>query len=89
MLSGAQPQQPGKGSKKWTHCAIDEDPQMFSPDGLQLLAVVQLPKDDFISEDVVFQDNLEQPLIHGHHFSCRQNNTACLHLRIMPAPLDF
>lgn len=53
---------------------------MFSPNGLQLLPIVQLPKDYFIFQDVVLQDDLEQPLIHGHHFSCRQNNTACLRL---------
>lgn len=71
-ISGTQPKHLGKGLKKWTHCAIDEDPQMFSSDGLQLLSVVQLPKDHFVFQDVVLQDDLEQPLIHGHHFSCRE-----------------
>lgn len=74
ILSGTQPQHLGKGSKKWTHCAIDEDPQMFSPNGLQLLPVVQLPEDHFVFQDVVLQDDLEQPLIHGHHFSCKENS---------------
>lgn len=78
-FSGTPPQLLGKASKKWTHRAIDEDPQKFSPNGLQLLAVVQLTQDDFILQDVVLQDNPEQPLIHGHHFSCKQNSTVCLY----------
>lgn len=54
-----------------THCTIDEDPQEFSSNSLQSLAIVQLPQDNLILQDVAFQDNLEQPLIHGHHFICR------------------
>lgn len=56
---------------KWTHCAIDEDPQKFSSNGLQPLAIIQLSQDKLSLQNVALQDNPEQPLIHGHHFICR------------------
>lgn len=59
---------------KRTDRAIDEDPQKPSPNGLQALATVQLSQDNLSLYDVVLQDNLEQPLIHRHHFICRGKN---------------
>lgn len=70
-------------SGKWTHCAIDEDPQKFSSNGLQLLAIVQLSQDNFILQDVVLQNNPDQPLIHGHDLICREKKnvfTATLYI---------
>lgn len=64
--------------EKKTHCAIDEDPQKLSSNGLQPLAIVQLSQDDLILQDVAFQDNLEQPLIHGHHFICSEKKRFCI-----------
>lgn len=70
MFSGTQQQFLGT---TWTHCAIDENPQKFSSNGLQLLTIVQLSQDNFILQDVVLQDDSEQPLIHGHHIVWREN----------------
>lgn len=63
----------GTTSEKWTHSAIDENPQKFSSNGLKLLAIVQLSQDNFVIQDVVLQDDPEQPLIHGHYFFCIEN----------------
>lgn len=49
-----------------TYRAIDEDPQMFASNSLQVLPIVQLSQDNFILYDVVLQDNPEQPLVLGH-----------------------
>lgn len=49
-----------------TYRAIDEDPQTFASNSLQILPIVQLSQDNFILHDVVLQDNLEQPLVLGH-----------------------
>lgn len=57
----------GTTSEESTHCAIDEDPQKFSSNGLQLLAIVQLSQDNFVLQDMVLQYNPEQTMIHGHH----------------------
>lgn len=65
MVWNTQPQFFYKASE--TYCAIDEDPQQFSSNALQLLAIVQLSKANFILKYVVLQDNLEQPLILGHY----------------------
>lgn len=58
------------------YCAIDEDPQKFSSNGLQLLAIVQLSQDNFVLQDMVLQYNPEQTVIHGHHLVCRENQMA-------------
>lgn len=49
-----------------TYCTIDEDPQTFASNSLQMLAIVQLSQDNFILHDVVLQDDPEQPLVLGH-----------------------
>lgn len=36
-----------------TYCAIDEDPQTFASNSLQMLAIVQLSQGNFILHDVV------------------------------------
>lgn len=54
--------------------AIDEDPQTFASNSLQMLPIVQLSQDNFILHDVVLQDNLEQPLVLGHDVIWRVNS---------------
>lgn len=49
-----------------TYRAVDEDPQTFASNSLQILPIVQLSQDNFILNDVVLQDNPEQPLVLGH-----------------------
>ena len=48
----------GTTSQDMTHRAVNKDPQKFSSNGLQTLAVVQLSKAKFILYDVVLQDDL-------------------------------
>lgn len=56
----------GRTWEKQTYRAIDEDPQTFASNSLQILAIVQISQDNFILQDVVLQNNPEQPLILGH-----------------------
>lgn len=65
----------GITSEEKTYCAIDEDPQELSCNGLQPLATVQLPQNNLTLQDVVFQDDLEHSLIHGHHLICSGKKT--------------
>lgn len=51
--------------EKWTYCTIDEDPQTSASNCLQMLPIVELSQDNFILNDVVLQDNPEQPLVLG------------------------
>lgn len=54
-----------KGAE-WTYRTIDEDPQTFASNSLQMLPIVQLSQDNFILHDVVLQDNPEKPLVLRH-----------------------
>lgn len=74
VVRGTQPKCWSTAWEKKTHSTVDEDPQKFSSNGLQPLAIVQLSQGDLSLKDVALHDDLEQPLIHGHHFLCQRKN---------------
>ena len=51
---------------KGTHRSVDEHPQEFSTKGLQQLPIVELAEGHLQFHNVVFQNDLQESLIHLH-----------------------